>query len=178
MKAPRLHGLVAEFDESAKVLAAARAAYEKGYRNMDAFTPYNVEALAEALGMKRNGVPLITLICGITGGLTGYGMQFFAATIHYPLNVGGRPLHSWPAFVPITFELTILFAALGGVIGMLALNRLPRLNHPIFETPFFTERNESHFYLCIESSDRRFDLEDTGAFLRSLAPLKVWEVPE
>jgi hypothetical protein len=174
----KLHGLIAEFDEPSKVLAAARAAYESGFRKMDAYTPFPVEDLAETLGMKKTGVPLIALICGILGGATGYGMQFFSATIHYPLNVGGRPLHSWPAFVPITFELTVLFGAVGAVLGMLALNGLPRLNHPIFDTPFFAERNQSHFYLCIESGDSRFDEDTTAKFLRSLTPLNVWEAPE
>jgi len=177
MSEKRLHGLIAEFDEPEKVLEGARVAFKAGYRNMDAYTPYPMEGLAEALGMKRNGVSLITLLGGITGGCTGYGMQYFSATIHYPLNVGGRPLHSWPAFIPITFELTVLFAALAGAIGMLALNGLPRLNHPVFDTPHFAERNQSHFYLCIEQSDRKFVTDETEVFLRSLHPLQVWEVP-
>jgi hypothetical protein len=178
MRDAPLHGLIAEFDEPGKVLAGARAAYEAGYRKMDAYTPFAVEDLAEALGMKKTAVPAITLVCAIIGGATGYGMQLFSATVHYPINVGGRPLHSWPAFVPITFELTVLFGALGAVIGMLALNGLPRLHHPVFETPFFTERNQSHFYLCIERLDPRFDEDATAEFLRKLAPLHVWEVRE
>jgi hypothetical protein len=120
---------------------------------------------------------LITLLCALTGGLTGYGMQFYTATIHYPLNVGGRPPHSWPSFVPITFELAVLFAALGTVIGMLLLNGLPRPHHPIFETPFFEERNQSHFYLCVEACDPLFDLEGTRSFLLKQNPANVWEVP-
>jgi hypothetical protein len=121
-----LHGLIAEFDEPGPLLEATRQAYAAGYRRLDAYTPFHVEGVVEALGMRNTGVPIITLLCGITGGLAGYGMQYYAAAIHYPLNIGGRPLHSWPAFVPITFELTILFAALGTVIGMLILNGLPR----------------------------------------------------
>jgi hypothetical protein len=173
----KVYGLIAEFDEPAEVLAAARQAFATGYRRLDAYTPFHVDGLAEALGMRNTGVPTITLLCGITGGLTGYGMQWFTATIHYPLNVGGRPLHSWPAFVPITFELTILFAALGTVIGMLLLNGLPRPHHPVFETPFFEQRNQSRFYLCIEASDPMFDRERVREFLQKQKPANVWEVP-
>jgi len=177
MKANGLYGLIAEFNEPEQVLVAAQRARAAGYRRLDAFTPYHVEGLAEELGMHSTGVPVITLLCGMTGGLTGYGMQFFAATIHYPLNVGGRPLHSWPAFVPITFELTILFAALGTVIGMLLLNGLPRPHHPVFETPFFETRNQSRFYLCIEARDPLFDPLATQEFLLQQNPAHVWEVP-
>ncbi|MDR3402364.1 MAG: DUF3341 domain-containing protein [Chthoniobacter sp.] len=176
MKDGILYGLIAEFNEPGQVLEATRQARAMGYRRLDAFTPFLVEGLAEELGMQNNGVPLITLLCGIAGGLTGYGMQYFAAAIHYPLNVGGRPLHSWPAFVPITFELTILFAALGTVIGMLLLNGLPRLHHPVFETPFFEERNQSHFYLCIESRDPLFERQGAEDFLLKQNPAHVWEV--
>jgi len=172
-----LHGLIAEFIEPAAVLAAARAAHEAGYRRLDAYTPYHVEGLAEAIGMRRTGVPPITLCGGILGALTGYGMQFYAANIHYPLNVGGRPLHSWPAFVPITFELTILFAALGTAVGMFLLNGLPRPHHPVFETPFFEQRNQSHFYLCIETGDPLFDRTKTREFLARQDAGQVWEVP-
>ena len=177
MKRCELYGLVAEFSEPESLLAAARGAYTSGYRRMDAFTPYPVEDIAEAIGMRRTWVPFVTLICGIVGGLTGYGMQAYSAIIDYPLNVGGRPLHSWPAFVPVTFELTVLCAALGAALGMLALNGLPRPNHPIFDTPFFTERNQSRFYLCIEAADRQFDREETWKFLQKQRPEHIWEVP-
>lgn len=177
MNASSLHGLIAEFDEPGPLLEATRKAYAAGYRRLDAYTPFHVEGVVEALGMRNTGVPIITLLCGIVGGLTGYGMQYFAAAIHYPLNIGGRPLHSWPAFVPITFELTILFAALGTVIGMLLLNGLPRHHHPVFETPFFEERNQSHFYLCIEACDPLFERDGTQNFLRQQKPAHVWEVP-
>jgi hypothetical protein len=177
MKDDRIYGLIAEFDEPEQVLEATRQAFALGYRRIDAYTPFHVEGLAEALGMRNTGVPLITLLCGITGGLTGYGMEYFSATIHYPINVGGRPLHSWPAFVPITFELTVLFAALGTVIGMLLLNGLPRPHHPVFETPFFEERNQSHFYLCIEAKDPLFDRSRTQDFLQKQNAANVWEVP-
>lgn len=177
MKPGELYGIVAEFTDPESLLQAARRAYTSGYRRMDAFTPYPVDDLAEAIGMRRTWVPLITLLCGIAGGLGGYGMQAYSAIVDYPLNVGGRPLHSWPAFVPVTFELTVLCAALGAVIGMLALNGLPRPSHPIFETPFFAERNQSRFYLCIEATDRRFDRHGTAEFLRKLQPAEIWEVP-
>jgi hypothetical protein len=177
MNSGELHGLIAEFDEPEALLEATRKAYAAGYRRLDAYTPFHVEGLAEALGMHNTGVPIITLLCGIAGGLTGYGMQYFAAAIHYPLNIGGRPLHSWPSFIPITFELTVLFAALGTVIGMLMLNGLPRPHHPVFETPFFEERNQSHFYLCIEVRDALFDRAGTQDFLLEQKPAHVWEVP-
>jgi hypothetical protein len=172
-----LYAMVAEFDTADEVLAATRAAYSRGFRRMDAFVPFPVEGLTEALGMRRTGVPLLTLLGGIAGGCTGYGMEFYSATIHYPLNVGGRPLHSWPAFVPITFELTVLFAALSAAIGMLVLNGLPRLHHPIFETPDFAQRNSSHFYLAIEAVDPHFDAQEIRKFLTGQKPRAVWEVP-
>ncbi len=144
---------------------------------MDAYTPYPVEGLAEALGMKRNRVSLITLICALSGSTAGYLMQYYSAVWDYPINVGGRPLHSWPSFIPITFELTVLFGAIGGVIGMFALNGLPRPHHPIFDTPHFEERNASRFYLCIESTDPLFDTEKTKVALLETHPANVWEVP-
>jgi hypothetical protein len=177
MNSAELHGLIAEFDEPQALLNAARQAYAAGYRRLDAYTPFHVDGVVEAIGMHNTGVPIITLLCGIAGGLTGYGMQYFAAAIHYPLNIGGRPLHSWPSFIPITFELTVLFAALGTVIGMLMLNGLPRPHHPVFETPFFEERNQSHFYLCIEARDPLFDRSETQQFLLTQKPANIWEVP-
>lgn len=177
MKPIKLYGIVAEFVDPKSLLAAARQAYASGYRRMDAFTPYPVDDLAEAIGIRRTGVPLITLLCGIAGGVGGYGMEAYSAIIDYPLNVGGRPLHSWPAFVPVTFELTVLCAALGAVLGMLALNGLPRPHHPIFGTPFFEERNQSRFYLCIEATDPRFSRKNTTEFLCSQSPAHIWEVP-
>jgi hypothetical protein len=177
MKTP-LHGLVAEFSTAETLLEATREAWRLGYRKMDAYTPYLVDGLAEALGVTTTGVPLLTLLGGIIGGATGLGMQVYSAAYDYPLNIGGRPLHSWPAFVPIAFELTILGACLAALFGMLALNRLPRPHHPIFDTPFFAERNGSNFYLCIEATDPLFDSKQTAAFLRTQWSQHVWEVPE
>jgi hypothetical protein len=143
---------------------------------MEAYTPFPVEGLSEAIGFRRNGVPLACLLGGIFGGLLGFAMQTYAATWDYRLNVGGRPPFSWPAFVPITFELTVLCAAFGAIFGMLALNGLPRPHHPIFETPFFESRNASRFYLCIEATDPAFDRERTRLFLQGCDPQQVWEV--
>jgi hypothetical protein len=172
-----LYGLVAEFLEPEAVLRAAQAAREARYRKMDAYTPYLVEELAETIGLKHTGIPFCTWLCGLAGGVGGYAMQYYSAVHDYPLNVGGRPLHSWPAFVPITFELTILGAALGAALAMLIFSGLPRPHHPIFETPFFRERNASRFYLCIEASDPRFDRSGTRAFLEIQSPQHIWEVP-
>lgn len=178
MKERALYGLAAEFLEPEPLLAAVRAARDARYKRMDAYAPYPVEGLAEALGMRFTGVPLTTLLFGIGGGTTGYAMQLYSAAVDYPLNVGGRPLNSWPAFVPIIFELTVLAAAFGAALSMLIFNGLPCLHHPIFETPFFRERNSSHFYLCIETADRKFDAEKTRAFLEKQAPEHIWEVRE
>ncbi len=177
MKNRALFGLAAEFLGPEPLLAAVRAAREAQYRRMDAYAPYAVEGLGEALGMRFTGVPLATLLCGIGGGATGYAMQLYSAAVDYPLNVGGRPPHSWPAFIPITFELTVLAGAFGAALSMLVFNGLPRLHHPIFDTPFFTERNASRFYLCIEARDRRFDENRTREFLLKQGPEHVWEVP-
>ncbi|MEA3212569.1 MAG: hypothetical protein QOE70_5626 [Chthoniobacter sp.] len=178
MKGRALYGLVAEFLEPERLLAAAHAARQAGYKCTDAYAPYPVEGLADALGMRFTGVPLTTLLFGIGGGTTGYAMQLYSAAVDYPLNVGGRPLNSWPAFVPIIFELTVLAAAFGAALSMFAFNGLPRPHHPIFETPFFRERNASRFYLCIEARDRKFREEKTRAFLEEQAPEHVWEVRE
>lgn len=167
-------GIVAEFDTPGEVLDAARKAHHAGFRRLDAYAPYAVEGLSEAIGFKRTRVSLIVLIGGITGGLTGFGMQCYSAIISYPLNVGGRPFFSWPAFIPITFELTVLFAALAGFFGVLVLNGLPRPHHPIFNTPHFAERNSSHFYLCILAEDSSYPA--ASDFLAKFKPTGLWEV--
>ena len=175
---PKLYGLVAEFADADALLRAARGAHGRGFRKMDAYAPCPVEGLAEAVGMHFNGVPILCLLGGLTGAAVAYGMQAFSAIRDYPLNVGGRPLHSWPSFIVITFELTVLFAALAAVLGMLLLNRLPQPHHPIFNTPHFTERNASRFYLCLEALDPCFDRAETHALLDRYAPLHIWEVSE
>jgi hypothetical protein len=175
---PALYGVMAEFAHPEQLLAATRAAFDAGYRNMEAYTPYSVEGLAEALGFTRTKVPLITLIGGIAGALTAYGMQWYSAVIDYPLNVGGRPLHSWPAFVPITFELTVLFAAIAGLIGMLWLNGLPKPYHPVFNAPQFKLASQTRFFLCIEARDHVFRADEVRLFFTDFHPLSIVEVEE
>src|SRR5947208_12062738 len=143
-----IFGVMAEFETHTQLLVAARAAFAAGYRKMDAYSPFPVEGLAEAIGVRRTGVPLICLIGGLAGGIGGYFMQWFAQAVHYPLNVGGRPFHSAPSYIPVTFELTVLCAALCTVIGMLALNGLPRPNHPIFNADRFARATTDRFFLC------------------------------
>ncbi len=171
-----LYGVMGEFAEPEQLLHAARAAYHAGYRKMDAYSPYAVEGVAEAIGFHRTRVPLVVLLGGVAGAVTAYGMQWYSAVISYPLNVGGRPLHSWPAFVPITFELTILFAAIAGLIGMLAMNGLPRPYHPVFNAPEFKLASQTRFFLCIEANDHVFKAEEVREFFLSLGPVRVLEV--
>ncbi len=171
-----IYGLLAEFDNANDLVGAAHSAYEAGYRKMDAYAPFPVEGLAEALGCHRTGVPFIVLIGGIIGCLSGYFMQYYIAVIDYPLNVGGRPLHSWPAFVPVAFETTVLVAALAAVLGMLALNGLPMPYHPVFNVPRFALATRDRFFLCIEATDLKFNREETLGFLKSLRPREVSDV--
>ena len=171
-----LYGLLAEFAEADALLAAARKAYAEGYRDLDAYTPFPVEGLAEAIGFEKTRVPLVVLAGGVIGGVTAYAMQYYSAVLDYPLNVGGRPLHSWPAFIPITFELTVLFAALAAALGMLLMNGLPKLYHPVFNVPEFKLASQSRFFLCLKAGDDRFRLSETRTFLETLGALKVWEV--
>ena len=171
-----LYGIMAEFQAPEQLVTAARAAYAAGYRRMDAYSPYEVEGVAEAIGFRKTRVPLIMLLGGICGALVAYGMQWYSAVISYPLNVGGRPLHSWPSFVPITFELSVLFAAIAGVCGMLALNGLPRPYHPVFNAPEFKLASQTRFFLCIEADDRMFQAKRVRDFLRSLGAEKILEV--
>jgi len=159
------------------VLGAARRAFEQGYRRLDAYTPFPVEGLAEAIGFTRNRLPLIVLAGGIVGGLAAYLMMWYSAVINYPLNVGGRPYHSWPAFVPITFEMTVLAAAFAAVLGMLGLNGLPMPYHPVFNVPRFRFATKDRFFLIVFSSDPKYTSTGTRAFLESLAPRSISEVP-
>ncbi|MGH8069678.1 MAG: DUF3341 domain-containing protein [Candidatus Entotheonellia bacterium] len=167
---------MAEFDTSEDLLEAAHRAHAEGYRRMDAYSPFPVAGLAEAIGFHRTRIPLVVLLGGIAGGLGGYLLQYYTAVIDYPLNVGGRPLHSWPAFIPVTFEMTVLIAALFAVLGMLALNGLPMPYHPVFNVPRFALASRNLFFLCIESTDPRFDSERTRQFLQRLGPRQVHEV--
>lgn len=173
---PPVYGLVAEFGDDKALVEATRSARAAGYRHVDAYAPFSVEGLSEALGFRTDRVPLITLLGGIVGGVGAYFLQWYTAVVDYPINSGGRPLHSWPAFIPATFEMTVLGAALAAFFGMLILNGLPRLVHPIFNAPDFDLASRNRFFLCIESRDSRFELEGTRAFLKQLEPIKVSEV--
>ncbi len=173
---PSLYGIMAEFESAEELVAAARQAYEHGYRRMDAYTPFPVEGLPAALGFHRTGVPLLALIGGMIGCVGGFLMQYYLSAVYFPMNIGGRPLNSWPAFIPVTFELTVLVAALAAVLGMLALNRLPMPYHPVFNVPRFALATKDRFFLCIEVSDRQFDVDTTRRLLDSMAPRQVSEV--
>jgi hypothetical protein len=173
---PTLYGLVAEFDNPTALVVAANAARIEGYRRIDAYSPIPIEELHVAIGFHHTKLPLIVLIGGICGGLAGYGLQYWSSVIEYPMNIGGRPLHSWPSFIPVAFETTILGAALAAVLGMLALNGLPMPYHPIFNAPRFALASRSRFFLCIESRDPKFDRDGTQRFLESLESRGVSEV--
>jgi hypothetical protein len=175
---PKLYGLMAEFDNPTDVVEAARATYDAGYRRINAYSPYPIEELSEAIGFHSTRLPLIVLIGGIIGGLVGYGLQYYVAVIDYPLNVGGRPYHSWPSFIPITFEMTILFAALSAVFGMLALNKLPQPYHPVFNAERFALASRDRFFLVIEANDPKFDQDKARVFLNSLNPKGVVDVEQ
>jgi len=171
-----IYGVMAEFDSPTALVAAARAAREKGYRKLDAYSPFPIEELSDALHLHKNKLPLIVLIGGILGGLSGYMLQYFIAVQYYPINIGGRPLHSWPSFIIITFEMTILLAALAAVFGLLGLCGLPMPYHPTFNVPRFALASRNRFFLCIEATDPLFDSSRTPEFLESLEPREVSEV--
>ena len=173
---PPTYGLMAEFENPSDAVAAARRVHEEGYRRIDAFSPYPIEALSEAIGVHSTKMPLIVLIGGLAGLLGGYLLQYYVHVIDYPLNVGGRPFHSWPAFIPIAFETTVLGAALAAVLGMLALNGLPEPYHPVFNAPNFALASRDRFFLLIEATDPKFDAEATRRFLQSLGPREVTDV--
>lgn len=170
------YGLIAEFSDDKALVEAAKQVHAEGYRRIDAYAPFAVEGLSDAIGFPKDRIALITLLGGIFGGVGVYLLQWYTAVIDYPINAGGRPLHSWPAFIPATFEMTVLGAALAGFFGMLILNGLPRLNHPIFNAPEFELASRNRFFICIEARDPKFDLEETRQFLQRFEPLKVAEV--
>ncbi len=173
---PSLYGLVAEFESGEALLMAAEAARQMGYRKMDAYSPLPVHGLSEAIGFRDIWVPWIIFICGVLGAAIGFGLQCWVSAQAYPLNVGGRPLVTWPSFIPVTFECTVLLAAFGAFVGMLALNGLPKPYHSIFNAPGFERATNDRFFLCIESGDPRFDPEETRDFLRGTGALNVAEV--
>lgn len=168
-----VHGLMAEFDSAQALLDAAHKVRSAGYTRTDAYSPMPIHGVAEALGMTERKVAPFVLGAGIIGGLTGYGLQYWSSVIAYPLNIGGRPDHSWVSFIPVTFELTILFAAFSAGISMIVLNGLPQPYHPVFNVERFALASSSSFFLAIEAADPRFDADETKAFLASLNPREV-----
>ena len=177
MKHP-VYGVVAEYDNLPALVAAVRQTRAAGYTRFEAYTPFPSEELNEAIGYHYSRLPLVVFLGGLFGGLAGYGLQYYTAVVHYPLNIGGRPLHSWPAFIPVTFECTILGAALTAVLGMLARNGLPMPYHPLFHVPRFARASRDLFFLCIQARDPRFDVADVSRFLQGLNATDVQEVPQ
>ena len=176
MKRQRIYGLLAEFESPEAVLEAARRTHAAGFKSIDAFTPIPVEGLAEAVGFERTLLPVVVLIGGVLGCITGFTMCWYANVISFPLIIGGKPFNSWPMWIPITFELTILGAALSAVFGMLALNGMPTPYHQVFNAARFALASTDRFFLCIKARDKKFDLVRTKAFLESLKPNGVFEV--
>jgi len=178
MKRDPIYGMMAEFDSAQALIDAAKLTHQAGYQKIDAYSPFPIEGLAEEIGFHHNAVPLVVLIGGIIGGLTGYLMQYWISVIAYPINVGGKPTHSWPAFIVITFEMTILFAVISAVFGMLALNGLPMPYHPVFNVPRFALASKDRFFLIVFSSDPKYNPSGTRSFLERLAPRSISEVPD
>ena len=174
----RIYGVLAEFDTTDQLIAAAAKSRQAGYKYVNAYTPFPVEGLGEALGFRRSSVPLITLIGGLVGCVGGFYMQYWMMAVDYPLNIGGRSLNSWPAFIPVTFELTVLGAAVSAVLGMLALNKLPQPHHPVFNVKRFALASNDRFFLCIEARDPKFHRVQTAQFLESLKAHDVAEVSD
>ncbi|MEM7391684.1 MAG: DUF3341 domain-containing protein [Verrucomicrobiota bacterium] len=175
-KKEELYGITAEFDDSDVLIEAAKAAKAEGYTDFDAYTPFPVHGLFEAMGGKRTILPWIVLCAGTTGCLGGFFLQYWISVIDYPLNVGGRPMNSWPSFVPVTFECTILLSGLTALIGMLSLNGLPRPYHPIFNTPDYNRVTEDGYMICIEAVDQKFDIDDVKKFLKGVGGVNIHEV--
>jgi hypothetical protein len=170
-------GLLAEFEEPDQLVEAAALVYGEGYRDFEAYAPMPIDALSYAVGFPRSRMPLVVLVGGIVGCVIGFTMQYYLTVIDYPLNIGGRPLNSWPSFIPVTFELTVLFAALAAVLGMLAINGLPRPHHPLFAVPQFSQASQDRFFLCIRRTDKLFHEHTTREFLQELGAKEVIDVP-
>jgi Protein of unknown function (DUF3341) len=171
-----LYGVMAEFDNPTDLVAAARHTYEAGYRRINGYSPYPIEELSEAIGFTHTSLPLIVLIGGVLGGLGGFFMQYWMEVINYPLNVGGKPYNSWPAFIPITFECTVLCAAFAAVLGMLVLNKLPQPYHPVFNAPSFALATRDRFFLVVEANDPQYDHDAIVTFMKNLNPRDVTDV--
>ena len=171
-----IYGIMAEFDGPNELVHAAEKAHHAGYRKMDGYSPYPIEELAEAMGVHRTILPALVLLAGVAGLIGGFGLASWTSAIDYPINVGGRPLVSVPSFIPVAFETTVLLAALTAVFGMIALNGLPQLYHPVFNVPQFAHASRDSFFLCIEAADSKFDREGTRKFLERLHPRSLAEV--
>jgi hypothetical protein len=174
---PALYGVMAEFEDPTSLVEAARRTYDEGYRVFDSFSPFPIHEIFEVMHLHDKRVPLLVLGGGITGLLTGLGLQVWVSAIAYPLNIGGRPYLSWPMFVPVTFELTILFAAFAAVFGMFILNGLPMPYHPVFNVKRFDQASRDKFFLVIQARDPKFDLDTVWKFLEALHPREVIDVP-
>lgn len=168
--------LLAEYEGAESLVAAAQAAHDAGYRQAEAYAPYAVEGLAEAIGFRRSRIPALTLVGGLVGGAGGYFLQWYAAVLSYPENIGGRPLHSWPSFIPVTFEMAVLLAAVTAFVAVLVANGLPRLRHPIFDAPDFDLATRNRFFLCLRTDDPVFDQIQAAALLEATSPLRIEEV--
>ncbi len=173
----RLWGIAAEFADPESLVDAAYSAREAGFRRMEAYTPYPIHAVDEAIGDRRR-LPPIVLAGGLLGFFTAWAMEFYIAVIDYPINVGGRPLNSWPAFIVIMFELTILFASIAAFVGTLYLCGFPRPHHPMFNVARFAQVSNNRFFLCIEASDPIFDVERTANFLADMDAVEVMAIDE
>jgi hypothetical protein len=173
---PAVYGLLAEFDDPNSLVQAAKRVYAAGYRRIDTFSPYPIEEAWEAIGHHDRRLSKIVLAGGLTGLLTGIGLQEWVHELAYPINIAGKPLNSWPQFVPVCFELTILFAALSAVLGMIILNGLPAPYHPAFNVPRFERASRDKFFLLVESDDPKFDRQATLEFLKGLNPSEINEV--
>src|SRR5262245_855941 len=171
-----IYGVMAEFDDPSAVVAAARLAHKAGYRRINAYSPYPIEELSDAIGYRKNYVPLAVLVSGLLGCAGGFALQIWTHAIAYPLNVGGRPLVSWPAMIPVAFECTILLASFGAFVGNILMNGLPEPYHPVFNVPNFRRASVDRFFLAIEADDPKFNLEHTRAFLESTGAKEVADV--
>lgn len=178
MNTVRPYGCLAEFADVATLLDAIKRLRQQGYTRLDAYTPFAVDGLAEALGPVRNRIPLLVLLGGLGGGLATLAMQYYAAVIDYPLDIGGRPDASWPAFIPAALEMTILFAAVAGIAGMLVSNGLPRLNHPLFNVERFEAASRDGFFLLLRADDPRYQTERAQHDLKQLNAIRVEPVPQ
>ena len=167
---------MAEFENPTDLVAAARKVYSLGYRRINGYSPYPIEELSEAIGFTKTSLPLIVFIGGLVGGIGGFMMQYYIEVVDYPINVGGKPYNSWPAFIPITFEMTVLFAAFAAVLGMLALNKLPQPYHPVFNVPSFALATRDRFFLAVEANDPKFDHSTVTDLLKSLGAIEVSDV--